>query len=304
MHFVIDISAVLILLFFLLAGWHKGFLLSALGVVRVVLAYGVAFFAGRYIGFWLGEIAHRPRIVTIPVVAGLTFVIISFAFHVVMTNMRETHQDKEEKEDYSHPWYSSLGGGLINLSVGLFSLVFLFWLGELFLVGVSGASIPGTDKSRFGRFTRRSVYETVNLAVSRDGRESQAAAVARMVSNPAQGMDHLENIIAAESVQQLLKDKQFAKDLLSGDAERIEQNASLQRVFNDQATLDELKEMGFLSGNEKKSELCEKLSRFGSNENIQASVESLKDKKLLSTDKITILIRDPDFDVIVGELMK
>ena len=69
MHWVIDISAAIILLFFLLGGWHKGFMLSLLGVIRVITAYGAAYFSGRYIGYWLGEVAHRPRIVTVPVMA-------------------------------------------------------------------------------------------------------------------------------------------------------------------------------------------------------------------------------------------
>ena len=277
MHIVIDLVVALVLLFFLLAGWHKGFLLSLLGVLRVILAYGVAFFAGRYVGFWLGEVAHRPRIVTIPVVAGLTFVIITFVFHVIMTNMRDKHREKEEKEDYSHPWYSSLGGSGINFAIGLFSLIFLFWLGDVFAVGVTGHSIPGADKARFSQLSRRAVYESVNRVASKPGRESQAAAMARMISNPALGMNHLENLIAADSVQQLLTDKQFAEDLLSGDQDRIEQNAALQRLFDDQATLDEMKDMGLLSGNEKKSVLCQKLSKIGSNETIQAKIESLKE---------------------------
>lgn len=304
MHIVIDILAAIILLFFLLGGWHKGFLLSALGVIRVILAYGVAYFAGRYLGFWLGELAHRPRIVTIPVIAALTFVIITFFFHIIMTNIRDEHRKKEEKEDYSHPWYSALGGGIINLSIGLFSLIFLFWLGDVFMVGTTGNSIPGATQSKFGRFARRAVYETVNGMVSRDGRESQAAATARVVSDPAKGMMHLETIIAADSIQQLIKDKQFAEDLLSGDAARLEQNASLQLVFSDQNTLNQLKELGVLSGNEKKSVLCQNLSKFGSNEKIQASLQSLQEKNLLSTDQITLLIRDPDFDIIIGEVLK
>ncbi|WP_372796071.1 CvpA family protein [Pontiella sp.] len=304
MHIVIDILAAIVLLFFLLAGWRKGFLLSLLGVARVVLAYGIAFFAGRYLGAWLGEVASRPRIVTIPVVAGLTFVIITFIFHVIMTNMRDTHREKEEKEDYSHPWYSALGGSSINFCVGLFSIIFLFWLGEVFMVGTTGHSIPGADRSKFSGFARRTVYESVNMAVSRDGRESQAAATARVVSNPAKGMTHLEQVIAADSVQGLLRDRQFAEDLLSGDADRIQNNASLQALFNDRATLEELKELGMLSGREKKSEICEKLSRLGSNEKIQESLRILKERELLSTDKITLLIRDPEFDVIVGEVLK
>lgn len=304
MNIVIDILATIILLFFLLAGWQKGFLLSALGVIRVILAYGVAYFAGRYLGFWLGELAHRPRIVTIPVIAALTFVIITFMFHVIMSNIRDTHKEKEEKENYTHPWYSSLGGSVINLSIGLFSLIFLFWLGDIFMVGTTGSSIPGAAKSKFGGFARRTVYETVNVLVSRDGRESQAAATARVISDPARGMQHLENLITADSIQLLIKDKQFAEDLLSGDAGRLEQNASLQNLFSDRNTLNELKELGLLSGTEKKSVLCQNLSKFGSNEKIQASLQSLQAKKLLSTDQITLLIRDPDFDIIIGEVLK
>jgi len=304
MHILIDILALIVLLFFLLAGWHKGFLLSLLGVVRVILAYSVAFFAGRYIGYWLGEVAHRPRIVTIPVIAALTFIFITFIFHIIMTNIREEHKHKEEHEDYSHPWYSSLAGSGINFAVGLFSLVFLFWLGEVFMVGVSGGPIPGADRAKFGGFARRAVYESVNLMVSREGRESQAAAMANVISNPAKGMQHLENVIKAESVQQLVRDKEFAKALISGDAARIEENASLQNLFSDQETLEELKALGLLSGREKKSELYQSLSRFGSNEKIQASLESLHEKQLFGADKITRLIRDPDFDIIIAEIAK
>ncbi len=304
MHIVIDITALIVLLFFLLAGWHKGFLLSLLGVARVVLAYGFAYLAGRYLGFWLGEIAHRPRIVTIPVLAGLTFVFITFIFHVVMTNIRDDHRDKEEKEDFRLPLRSRLGGAAINLGIGLFSAVFLFWLGDVFLVGTTGHSIPGANRSTFAGSARRAVYESVNVVLARDGRESQAAATARVVSDPAKGMRHLENVIAADSTQQLLHDKEFAKDVMSGDAARVEANASLQAFFNDQETLNELKDLGILSGTEKKSALCEKLARFGGNEKIQISLESLQARQLLSTDKITLLIRDPEFDAIVGELLK
>jgi hypothetical protein len=304
MHFVINIVAAIILLFFILAGWQKGFMLSLLGVARVILAYGMAFLLGRYAGAWLGEIAHRPRIVTIPVVAGLTFVVITFFFHVLMSNMRDEHKHKEEKEDYQHPWYSSLSGSAINLGIGLFSMIFLFWLGDLFLVGMAGTSIPGAEKSVFGRFARRVVYESTYLVAKRGGRESQAAATARVVSNPAQGVQHLENVIRADSVQQLLTDKQFADDLLSGDADRIADNLALRQLFNDKETLAELRELGMVWEGDKKSELCQRLSKFGANENIQASIKSLKEKQLLSTDKITLLIRDPDFDVIIGELLK
>jgi hypothetical protein len=306
MHWVIDIIAAIILLFFLLAGWHRGLLLSVLSIVRTILAYGVAFLAGRYIGFWLGGIANRPRIVTIPVIAGLTFVLIAFAFHVVMTNIRDTHREKEEKEDFTLPKWSCLGGSIINLASGLFSAIFIFWLGSIFSVGVSGNAIPGSADSHFAQFAQRSVYEVANVMISREGKESQAAAMARVVSNPEKGMNHLETVLSAETVQALLNDKEFAIAMINGDQEQIEANESLKNLMNDRDTLLELKELGLLSGREKKSALYESLSKFGGNENIQVAMESLKAKGLLSTDKdkILLLIRDPDFDIIVGEVLK
>ncbi len=304
MHILIDILAAIILLFFFLAGWHKGTLLSLLGIVRVVISYGGAYLSGRYLGYWLGELTHRPRIVTIPVVAGLVFIIITFIFHVVMTEIRDTHLKKEEKENFQRPIPSCLGGGIINLFAGVLSLVFLFWLGDLCALGMAGRPIPGADKAHFATFTRRSVYETTYRIAAFDANASQAAALGRMISNPARGLQHLKNVLAADSVQQLLKDQTFTADLLSGDPDRIEQNSSLQQLFNDRPTLNEMRELGLFSGKEKKSVLCQKLSRFGANETIHTSLENLKTKNLLSTDKIILLIRDPDFDLIVGELLK
>lgn len=304
MHMAIDILAAIILLFFFLAGWHKGFLLSLLGIVRVIIAYGAAYFSGRYIGFWMGEVAHRPRIVTIPVVAGLTFVLITLIFHVVMSVIRTRHRKREEAEDFRYPIFSCLFGGTINFFAGILSLVFLFWLGDLFMVGATGITIPGADKAYFSRFARRTIYETTRRIVPKKENASQVDAMARMISNPSDGMNLLEEVVAADSVQQLATDKQLAGDLLSGDAERIRQNASIQQLFNDRATLEDLRELGILSGYETKSGLCEKLAAFGRNEKIRTSIENLKARQLLSPDKITLLIRDPDFDIILAELLR
>ena len=145
MHIAIDSLAAIVLLFFFLSGWHKGFLLSLLGVARVVLAYGVSCFSGRYLGFWLGEATHRPRLVTIPVVAGLTFVLIAFAFHVVMYEIRAHHQEKERKHDFHRPFLSCFSGGAINLAAGTLTLVLLFWLGDLFMVGLAAGARARRD---------------------------------------------------------------------------------------------------------------------------------------------------------------
>ena len=304
MHIAIDILASIILLFFFLKGWHKGLLLSLLGIARVVACYGIAYLAGRHIGYWLGAATHRPRLITIPAVALVTFALVVFAFHLIMHSIHTRHKEKEKENDFQRPLPSCLSGGAINLAGGTVSLIFLFWLCSLFSLGVAGTPMPGADRSIFGRFARRMVYELAYTAIPKYSNETQVAALARTISNPGKGMGHLENIFAANSVQQLLSDKTFAKDLLSGDANRIEQNASLQHLFTDRATLDDLRELGLLSGYETKSGICQKLAAVGHNEKIQTSIENLQIKQLLTPDKIPRLIRDPDFDTIIAELVK
>lgn len=304
MHIVIDILAAIILLFFFLSGWRKGVLLAGLGVVRVVLAYGIAYFSGRYLGSWLGLAIHRPRLVTIPVCAFLAFVVVGFVFHIVMTGIRARHAESEQKGRFPRPFFSGLFGGGINLAAGTLSLVLLFWMGELFLAGTAGTPIPGANRAYFGRFAHRTVYEAVYFFIARADNAQQAAAMAHMVSHPADGMNRMETILSANSVQQLFADKQVAADLFSGDAARIEQNPSIQHLFNDRATLDELREIGALSGYETKSGICKKLARLGDNDKIRASIDKLRERQLLSTDKIPQLVRDPDFDTIIAELVK
>jgi hypothetical protein len=305
MHYVIDIIAALLLLFFFLAGWHKGIILSLLGVVRVVIAYGAAYFAGRYVGLWLGEAVHRPRIITVPIAAIMTFFLITFIFHLIMSGIRARHLKKvEEEEGYRHGLLSSLGGSVINLTAGLVSLMLLFWLGDLFMVGATGTAFPGSAKSVFSRGARRMIYETARYVIPEQDNRSQVNAVARMISTPADALTTLEEVVAADSIQQLARDETLAADLLSGDADRIRQNASLQRLFNDRATLEKLRELGVLSGHETRSGLCNKMAVIGQNEAIRTSIENLKAKELLRADKITLLVRDPDFDVIIAELLK
>ena len=180
MNMVIDILAAIVLLFFFLSGWHKGLLLSLLGIVRVLLAYSAAYFAGRYVGYWLGEAVYRPRIVTIPVVAGFTFMLITFLFFILNSRIRAKHKEKEEKEeDYHRPLMSCLSGSVLNSIAGLLSLILLFWLGDLFMVGTTGTYIPGSDTAYFSRFARRTIFESARRIVPEKDNPSQAASLGR-----------------------------------------------------------------------------------------------------------------------------
>ncbi len=305
MHVAIDILVALFLVFFFFSGWHRGFLLSSLGIARVILAYGMAYFAGRHLGPWLAGVLYRPRIVMIPVVAGLTFTIITFGFYLIMGRVRSRHHSKTKEEEHYHlPYSRCFMGGLVNMTAGLLSLIFIFWLGDLLLTGISGRGIPGGNQSIFGRFAHRATYEAVYLTTAKKGRESQAAALARVISHPAKGLVHLQRVLEAESIRQLFSDRQLADDLMSGDAERIRNNTAMQRLLNDRETRAELQELGIISRHDTKADLCQQLARFGQNEKIRSSIQNLKSRNMFRTEKIILLVRDPEFDVVVKEIME
>lgn len=303
MHYIIDLIALILLLYFFLCGWRKGLLLASLGIARVVLAYGMAYIAGRYLGSWLGEVFYRPRIVMIPVTAGITFILITLLFYIGMNKVREKHRMQRSKEEHFHlPYYRCFLGGLVSMAAGLVSMIFVFWLGDLLITGLSGRGIAGSDQAAFGRFARRTTYEGVYALTARKDHESQAAAMARVLSNPAKGLNHLQRALSAKSVNQLLSDPYLPADLLSGNTLQIYHNASIQQLLGDHATRAELLELGIMAHRESEIEFCEKLARFGQNENIQASLQNLKARDLLRKDRILQLIRDPDFDIIVAEV--
>ncbi len=304
MHIAIDVLAVIFLLFIVLSGWYKGFLLSLLGVSRVLLAYVAAYFAGRYLGNWIGEVACRPRIVIIPLTASMVFIGVYFAFHLVMSRIQEKHAIKVEEENHKRPLISHLAGAGINLTIGLPSILLFFWLAELFLVGVANTTIPGLAESHTGQIMRRVAYRVARASLPKSIEENQADALANTFANPAEGMQLLGKVLSAQSIEDLRNNEWVLSDLLSGNPEIIKQNVAIQQVLADRATLENLRDLGLLSGSETKTGLYEKLATWGKNEKIRQSFYNLRDRDLLRTDKLLLLLRDPDFDVIVGELVR
>lgn len=305
MHIVIDLFAIILLLFLLLSGWHKGFILSILSAVRMVLAYGIAYLSGRYLGLWLGEISHRPRLITMPICAIVGFGLTLFFFHVLMTEIKARHQNKEEKNDFQRPRTSCISGAIINLIAGGFSMAILFWFVNLLLISTSDHAIPGAERSQFGAFSQRTVYELSNAFMpNKKGNESQVAALSRTLSNPEQGNAQFKEILADPTIQSLLSDPQFRTDLLSGDAHTVEQNELMQQLFNQPDTMKLFRDIGLISPKETPATICQKLTKFSQNKEVQISIENLRNKGLLNTKYLSRLIRDPDFDNIVTVLLK
>ena len=303
MHIAIDILAGILLLFAFLSGWQRGFLVSLLGVARLLLSYTAAYFSGRYLGFWLGELAHRPRIITIPIMALMAFTLVFFGFHLLMHRLLAQHRMKEEAEDYKRPILSHISGALIDFSIAIPSLVLLLWILEIFLLGIAGTPIPGIEKSYFGRFTQQCTFKALHSLLPDTLPPKQSTALARTLSNPSEAMRELEAIIKSGSFVQIRSNGQVFADIMSGDPEVIAANPAINALLNDHFTWVQLQEIGAISPSETHASFCNKLAALGRNEKIRKSFEQLQQRDVLRSEKIIDLLRDPDLDIIMGELI-
>lgn len=314
MHWFIDILALIVLLFFLMNGWRRGTLLSLLGVARILVSFLIACVVGKYLGNWLANTFYRPRLITIPAIGICTFSIVAFIFRIAIVEIRDHQKDKAEQDGLHIPILSRLSGSVICGASSIMALAILFWVLDMFLAGFFGVSVPGAEKSKFAASARRIVYETSYRLTARKGKESQAAAMSSMVSNPNKGFKTMESILEADSIQSMLTTPQFATDFLSGEAARIQTNETMQAFFNDTETLQYLRDFGALPRNEEErtpAVISDKMAQLGSkmqaklnDEQIQICIDQLKQEKMLAPAKIPELVRDGRFHIILDGLLK
>jgi hypothetical protein len=220
-----------------------------------------------------------------------------------MWRLQEKRRIKKEKGEMRAAWFSGTLGGAVNALGTILPLILIFWIAELISTGATGHTFPGAEDSRFGAFSRRALYETIYFSISKDGGESQGAAIAGAISNPSSGLNHLKAALESPQIQNALKDDSLTQAVQSGDLGEIEQNRAFRTIFSDIRTHNELVELGIISRRETPHEFAQKLAVFGQNENISFSIKSLIERDLLQTDRILLLIRDPEFDAILEEMM-
>ena len=304
MQFIIDLVALITLGLLFWKGWREGILVAIIGIARMFIAIIAAYFAGRYLGFWLGGVLNRPRIVMVPVTAGLTFVLVTFGLCLLKWYLMEKRHLKKEKGELKAAWLSGTAGGLLNAATGIIPMILVFWLCDIATTGITGQSIPGTERARFATLSRRSIYEVVYFSIAKNGKESQAAAIAKAISCPSTGIFYLKHALASPIIKSAIHDSDLAYAIRSGDASEIKSNRSYQAIFADERAREDLQELGIFARHETPQSFAKQLARLGENPNIRFSIQSLRERDMLQTENIFKLIRDPEFDAIVSEIMK
>lgn len=304
MNLLIDIFAVLLLLIYLHIGWKHGTRISLLRITQLIAALLIGLLAGRYLGNAIGQWANRPRVVTIPSLGIFAATLTYFLFHLRIHHHLDQRPNQLKKRHLLSNLLDRTGGLLLSALSATLLLTALLWLANLATALTLAKPLPGSQKSIAAQTTQNLLYQTAARTLTPHRNAHHALALAHTLSQPHQTIQTARNILQAQTIQQLINDTTIGPDLLSANPQRIQNNPALQALFNDPPTLNHLRQLGLLTGNEKKSDLCQQLATLAANPTIRNSLNNLHARGLLHPDQLIPLIRDPDLDLIIGEWLQ
>jgi uncharacterized membrane protein required for colicin V production len=301
MHLFIEAIALWFLIVLLKRGWQAGFVITCLRFGQMSLAILLTVLAGRYLGNAIAEWAYRPRIITIPA-TGLLVGSITLYLAELHIMRRQANRVTQSHRGFSfgRP-LDRFFGLVISLLTAAILLPLLLWMAQLTTTYLSTDAAKTMQKSWTMRQSNQLIETGLYQLFSRSTDPLHAHALAYSLAHPLHTQQALQEILAAPSLQRLIHDPEIGRDLLSGDATQIEKNSSVVIFFADRETLLKLKDIGIFKGNETRTLLTQRAAILGKNKTAQAAIISLRERGLLRPDKVIALIRDPDFDRLIGE---
>ncbi|MEC8313612.1 MAG: CvpA family protein [Verrucomicrobiota bacterium] len=289
MALAFDIICFILFLFFLYKGSKEGLIVSIFKILQIILAISISFLIGIKIGSFLGETFNRPRIITIPAVIILMISTIFYLFHIFINFFLE--KSKSNKNSFS---------GLGIIFGGIFGFIIIIstcWFINIF-AAVKYENHTFINKTYTSKISQKTIYEVTNNIYSFSN-SSINESTAKIISSPNSTILSVKKIISSNLIQNIIEDPEIGEIIKTGSPKQILQNESMKELFSNKIIINEFKNLGIT-----KKILLSSIIKIGQNKLIMNSLINLKSKDLFNFNNFNLLIRDPDFDCIIGELIK
>ena len=291
MALAFDIICFILFLFFLYKGSKEGFFVGIFKILQIILAIYFSFLLGIKMGNFFGEIFSRPRIITIPATIILLASLIFYIFHIIISFFLE--KSKLNKNSFS---------GLGIIFGGIFGFIIIIstcWFINIF-AAVKYENHTFINKTSTSHISQEILYQVAKNIFSRNQSETASnEAIAKLISSPNSTILSLKKIISSNLIQDIINDPNIGKIIKSQNPDLIFKHESVKKLFSNKPIMYEFYKLGI-----NKKMLINSILKIGDNKIIINSFINLKSKNLLSLNNFHILIRDPDFDCIIGELIK
>ena len=290
MNNVVDSIALIIVLYSLVRGMQRGLLLSLLAVCSVICSYGAAILFAEPFGVLLEGMFDIGHILSVVLGGFGAFLIVEIIFSLVMRHINKRRKDADAGElRRSMVLLDRIVGGALGFSVGMILVALLCWSYEMFQVGAFGKNLPDISGSYGARISRVLIDRGAYFAVkTRVKDEASAKKLSSLISTPGESVKGLRDLTSEPSMQSLFSSEHFVSDLLSGDAKKIADNPDLDRLLNDEQTMQKAVDMGLVSSDYKEDEFKEELS---------TRLAGLGDK-------VENVLKEPDVEEMLVELDK
>ncbi|MEC8517940.1 MAG: CvpA family protein [Verrucomicrobiota bacterium] len=289
MALAFDIICFILFLFFLYKGSKEGLIVSIFKILQIILAISISFLIGIKIGSFLGETFNRPRIVTIPAVIILMISTIFYLFHIFINFFLE----KSKSNTNSFSGLGIIFGGIF----GFIIIISTCWFINIF-AAVKYENHTFINKTYTSKISQKTIYEVINNIYSFSN-SSVNESTAKIISSPNSTILSVKKIISSNLIQNIIEDPEIGEIIKTGSPKQILQNESMKELFSNKIIINEFKNLGIT-----KKILLNSIIKIGQNKLIMNSLINLKSKDLFNFNNFNLLIRDPDFDCIIGEIIK
>ncbi len=313
---IVDLLALIMLLFYAVSGYRKGALLSICSMFGIVFAYLGAYLFGSVIGNILVASFQMHKVFAMIVGSMVVFFTVSMIFSFIRMFIKsKIEKDKEKGIKLS---IASRIIGICVSSLIAFVMISLFiWGYSIARVTIAKEKIPSIHDSKTAIFTKPVVEETaymVTEAFTKEGFDSRK--IAKLVAQPDKALESAKELFSNENFKAVITDKSFMEALSSGDSDQITNNKFFNNLFDNEFLVEKMQDLGMLEEDvdiqELKRELSEKMAGMGdkmkdllNDAEIKSTMEELKADGLLEANKIKDLIFDDRAKTLVkriGEL--
>ena len=315
---MIDLGFSIVVSLFAFRGWRRGFLLSVLGMLELVVGYLAAYFFHQPMGKLLGHIFSLQPLIAYPL-GGLTAFVLGVVLVSLLNSAVYRRRKRKQQEGDSPMFLDSLLGAALGAAYGAALSMLVVW-GLLLFQAVMPQKAPNARASRIGQIAAPWLSRVAG-GVARRASNSDAVsgAAARMAKDPVGATRDLKAVISNRRVVALMGNPRKLEALARTKPESLASNPTIKRLARDRKFVAAAQRLGLLQGaqgekltaREIQRQLADRaapLSRALTSLAQDKEVRRLmKDPELLGKlqrQEIASLLNDPKFNALAGKVLE
>jgi uncharacterized membrane protein required for colicin V production len=305
---IVDILALLILLYYFFRGYRRGFVISVLGIIGLICASLGAYLLFRPLGDWFQATYNLSPVVSYAIAAISAFIVIYVFFFIIsgFISWRRRARAKREGEP-EVAFADKLLGGILGAVIGFILIVVLVWVYNMVQFSVFSGKLPDINSTVSGRSAEAAIRAGTNLMAKKMTRDPEMSqTIARTMTNPARTAVDMQKLLNHPKVEALADDQEFLGAVLKGDEAIILKTPAFNEMLDDPEVMRIATDLGLMSPGEKpeaiKKEAAARLAKVGRNfdkiKNDPEVQEILQDKEIqekIDKEDVQGLLTDPKF---------